>query len=367
MNHRLQLAFRCPLRDFDLEINALLAQRITGVFGPSGSGKTSFVECLAGIRQQAKGKIVFGEKVWMDSSTGVRLALTKRNIGYLPQQHLLFPHMRVLQNLRYGESRARSRGLDATGLLNEVIDTLELAPLVQQSVGQLSGGERQRVALGRALCSGPELLILDEPLSSLDVQLRKKILPFLLRVRDHFNIPMLVVSHHPGELMTLCDEILVLKRGIITVKDTPLKVFSHKEVYPDVAHDGFQNLLNGVVETHEAHTSRIRLGEGATAQTAIVMGKEYPKGHSVKLGFSPTDVLISHQPIRGISARNQWKAEVASIDWIGDQVLVMCLLSGVSDNRAMIQLTPDALEELRIMKGTDVYLILKSSAIEMIG
>ena len=355
---------KLPLGNFDLKANADLRHRITGVFGSSGSGKTSLVESLIGLRSKASGTIEFAGKPWLHTENHTRLKLQQRNIGYLPQQHFLFPHMNVAQNLAYGEDRARTRGLDVEQLKLEVVETLELGSLLYQKPEQLSGGERQRVALGRALCSGPEILMLDEPLSSLDIRLRKRILPFLLKTRDHFKLPMLIVSHHPMELMTLCDEVLVMDKGRIVAQDKPLAVFSEKSLYLDVAAEGFRNVVNGVVDVVDGHTSCVRIG---ATQVATVIGTEFPVGSPVKLSFSPTDVLLSRSKVTGISARNQWLAEIVSIEMIGDQVIVMCDLLGSDDCRAVIELTTDAFDELKITKGSDVFLILKSSSIEVIG
>ncbi len=367
MKPELHLSLRYPLRDFELEIDTILSQQITGVFGASGSGKTSLVESLIGLRTSAKGCIRFGKSYWLDDDAGIRVKPQHRNIGYVPQQPLIFPHLSGMGNLRYGEARAAARGLDSDSLRNSVIETLELGPFLDQKVDQLSGGERQRLALGRALCSGPEILMLDEPLSALDIRLRKRILPFLLRIREHFEIPMLIVSHHPVDLMTLCDEVLVLQNGKIIAQDTPLKVFSEKTLFGNVASEGFRNVINAVVDKVDVHVSHLRIGDEVRGQEAVVIGSDLLVGHTVKLSFSPTDVLLSRSPIKGISARNQWEAEVVSIEESEDQVIVLCEIGGSKDCQAVVQLTTDALDELKIIRGSDVFLILKSSAIEVIA
>ncbi|MEE3178395.1 MAG: ATP-binding cassette domain-containing protein, partial [Verrucomicrobiota bacterium] len=179
------------------------SRRVTGLFGASGSGKTTWLETMAGLRRSARGFIQFGETVWLDSDARIDVPPEQRGIGYVPQDHLLFPHMTVRRNLQSGQQRAAVSGHDFKRMLEDVVDVLELDSLLERGVRELSGGERQRVALGRALCSGPRLLLLDEPLASLDLQLRLRILPFLQRVRDHFDVPMLVVSHNPIELQAL--------------------------------------------------------------------------------------------------------------------------------------------------------------------
>jgi molybdate transport system ATP-binding protein len=191
-----------PLAEFTLDVSLELSARTTALYGPSGAGKTSLLEVIAGLRKPARGTVE------LNGRDVTHLPPRLRRVGYVPQDDALFPHMTVRQNIFYA-SRAKEHA---------VVDVLELAPTLDRSVKQLSGGERKRVALARALLSDPEVLLLDEPLSGVDVALRDRVLEYLVRVRDEFPIPTVYVTHQMEEVQAICDELVVLERGRITAR-----------------------------------------------------------------------------------------------------------------------------------------------------
>jgi molybdate transport system ATP-binding protein len=202
---------RLPLAHFTLELDVILGAPMTALFGASGSGKTSLLEVIAGLRRPAAGCIKVDGQVMTDVASRVSLPPERRAIGYVPQDGALFPHLSVRSNLLYG---APAAGTAPAGLTFEhVTEVLEIAHLADRAPGTLSAGEKQRVALGRALLAAPRLLLLDEPLAGLDLPLRERLLPYLLRVRDEFRLPMIYVTHSPDEVMALCPEVLVLEHG----------------------------------------------------------------------------------------------------------------------------------------------------------
>jgi molybdate transport system ATP-binding protein len=203
-----------PLADFTLEIDAQLQCQVTGIFGPSGAGKTSLLDLIAGLRQPASARIALNDRVLTDTAAGVVMPPRLREIGYVPQDLALFPHLSVRQNLLYGHRNGRETG-PLFGF-EHVTEVLQLQPLTARGTGDLSGGERQRVALARALLSSPRLLLLDEPLASLEAGLKAKIIPYLRRVRDEFQLPILYVTHDEQEVLALCDEVLEMQRGRMT-------------------------------------------------------------------------------------------------------------------------------------------------------
>ena len=192
---------------FTLEMSARLDAPITALFGPSGSGKTTTLDAIAGLRTPIRGTIAVNDRVLFSSDSPINLPPHQRHIGYMPQDVALFPHMNVRRNLLYGRHPGVSPDLD------RVVGMLEIDRLVDRRVNDLSGGERQRVALGRALMSGPSLLLLDEPLAAVDVPLRRRILPYLQRVRDDLKIPILYVSHDREEVNELADAVVHLDSG----------------------------------------------------------------------------------------------------------------------------------------------------------
>jgi len=211
-----------PLSDFSLELNFSLEEETFGLFGRSGAGKTSLLDLIAGVRRPTRGRIILDDIILTDCATQLRVPSRERGIGYVPQEGALFPHLSVEENLRYGEGRKGAAVIS----FEQVVSILNLHTLLRRRMTHLSGGEKQRVALGRALLSSPRLLLLDEPLSSLDAALREETMELLEQVRTEFHLPWIYVSHAAWELQRLCSEVLVLDRGHV-IKQGPIeKIFS---------------------------------------------------------------------------------------------------------------------------------------------
>jgi molybdate transport system ATP-binding protein len=194
---------------FTLVATITLTSRAAALFGPSGAGKTTVLDTIAGLRTPRRGSIAVDDRVLFSSSARINLPPHQRRVGYVPQDVALFPHMNVRANLLYGNHQGTSPTLE------RVVEMLEITSLVDRRVTQLSGGERQRVALGRALMSGPSLLLLDEPLAAVDVPLRRRILPYLQRVRDELQVPIVYVSHDREEIEALADTVVRIENGQI--------------------------------------------------------------------------------------------------------------------------------------------------------
>ena len=211
----IELRFRLEQGGFVLDLDERLTGRITALFGPSGAGKTTVLDAIAGLREPTSGRLAIGSRVVFSNADRVNLPPHERHVGYVTQDVALFPHMNVRRNIEYG--RRRGQRLD----LNTVVEMLEIRGLVDRGASMLSGGERQRVALARALMSAPELLLLDEPLAAVDFELRRRILPYVERVRDSLAIPILYVSHDRDELCQLADHVIVLNRGTVLRSGSP--------------------------------------------------------------------------------------------------------------------------------------------------
>jgi molybdate transport system ATP-binding protein len=203
----LTLDFALTQGAFRLEVHERVTANVLALVGPSGAGKTTVLDTIAGLRHASSGEIRIGERLLYSSAEGVFVPARRRRVGYVPQDVALFPHLNVRRNVLYGAGRGRTLSIA------RVVDILEIASLLDRSTAGLSGGERQRVAVARALLSGPDLLLLDEPLAAVDVELRRRIVPYLRRVRDELGVPMVYVSHAEEEVEALADHVVRLENG----------------------------------------------------------------------------------------------------------------------------------------------------------
>lgn len=215
------ITFNAELKRDDFELDATFRADggITALFGPSGSGKSTILALIAGLLKPARGRITLGERILTDTAQGIFIAKHKRRAGLVFQDAQLFPHMTVAQNLKFATWFAPSSADQLE--MASVVDVLGLAHLLDRRAPGLSGGEKQRVALGRALLSAPELLLLDEPLASLDEPRRDEILPLIERMRDQFGIPILYVTHSPSEVLRLASRVIKLERGRVVWSGNP--------------------------------------------------------------------------------------------------------------------------------------------------
>jgi molybdate transport system ATP-binding protein len=219
------------LKALTLQLDVLLDKKVTALFGPSGSGKTTVLELVAGLRHPHEGTIELDGRTLADPRRGIFVPPQIRQIGYVPQDLALFPHLTVRQNIVYGFSKRG--GPHAKISPEKLCQLLDIERLLDRKPRFLSGGEKQRVAIARALLRSPQLLLFDEPLTSLDQSLKDRIMPYLEIIRDEFAIPMLYVSHSPAELMALCEDVVVLEKGKCVAHGVPDKLFTvaHERIY----------------------------------------------------------------------------------------------------------------------------------------
>jgi molybdate transport system ATP-binding protein len=366
----LSIDLKLPLQPFTLRCSATLAEQVTGLFGPSGSGKTSLVETITGLRRNAKGRIVFGDTVWMDSDQNIFLPPEQRGIGFVPQRGLLFPHLNVRQNLLFGSKRAKPNAETSAqasrDLFDQVVDILNLGELLHRKPAALSGGERQRVAAGRAVCSNPQLLIMDEPLSSLDLALRYKTLAFFIRLVNDLKLSMIWVSHDAIEVQAICDELIAIERGEFTHRGNPVQVLSNPKVFPTLEFSGFQNVFPcRIVESTEVQTT-VRL-DGGSAQLILsetIRDQRNESGASAFVTIPARSILISTENPSHVSAGNRLPSTIVRIEPQSQSVAaVLVQLKNQSDQSPLvIELTTAALNRLKLEQGQSVYVLIKSTA-----
>jgi len=345
-----------PLASFALRVKATLAKKTTAVMGPSGAGKTSLLEAIAGLRRGVRGRISLSGAVVLESERGIDLPPEQRRVGYVPQDAGLFPHLTVMDNVRFGARGGAER-------VTSAIQTLEIGPLIKRYPGSLSGGEKQRVALARALASDPRVLLLDEPLASLDVGLKERIIPYLLRIRDEWKLPGLYVTHNVGEALALAGEVMLLRDGGVESRGAPLDLLSSPGLMRE-AEAGIENLLQGRVLAHDepAGVTCVELAGGLVVAAPLAM--ERAVGWPATVAVRAEDILVATEPPRGLSARNVYEARIAAIDRTGRDMTLRCEVAG--GRSLLVRVTPAAVAALGLSTGRSVWLAIKSHSVRLV-
>lgn len=349
----LELNFSQTLGTHCLNINeSLPAAGITAVFGVSGAGKTSLINAISGLTRPQQGRIVLNGRVLNDVEQGICLAPEKRRVGYIFQDARLFPHYKVRGNLRYGMAKSMTDQFD------KLVALLGIEPLLDRLPGSLSGGEKQRVAIGRALLTAPELLLLDEPLASLDIPRKRELLPYLQRLAREINIPMLYVSHSLDEILHLADKVLVLEAGNVKAFGSLEEVWSSSVMHPWLPQEQQSTILKVTVLKHHPHYAMTALALGD--QHMWVNKLDKPLQAAVRIRIQATDVSLALQPPTQTSIRNVLHAKVVQCYDDNGQVEVQLDVSG---RTLWARVSPWARDDLAIKPGQWLYAQIKSVSI----
>jgi len=348
------LRCRIPLAQFELDIDVTFNARVTSIFGPSGSGKTTLLDAIAGLRPIAEGEIEINGHTIFSSARGVDRPPRQRAIGYVPQEGALFPHLSVRKNILFGANRdanGKAKGIS----MDHVLDVLEIGDLLNRPVTKLSGGEAQRVALARAILSRPELLLLDEPLAALDIGLKERILPYLGRVRDEFEIPMVYVTHNLSEVLTLADWVLMIQQGRLVTQGVPQEAFKSTQAMMQIPEEQFENVFNvTLVESDpESGQTKVRMESG---QELFIPYIQKPASRFIQIRISADDILVATQRPEQISAGNVVPGIVRAIDWLHGQAILTVSAGG----EFYVRLTAAAVKRLGLVEETAVFLIMKT-------
>jgi molybdate transport system ATP-binding protein len=344
---------------FTLQGSLRLEQPVNGVFGPSGSGKSTLLKVIAGLAMPQTGRISLQGEVLLDAQQGIHLPPHRRRIGLVFQDSQLFPHLSVKSNLLYGLKLLLPAQRHFQ--LEHILELLEIGQLLKRRPRHLSGGEKQRVALGRTLLASPRLLLLDEPLASLDEGLKQQILPFLRRVRDELRIPMLYVSHAINEILSLTPHLVVIDKGFILGQGPFLQVIRQQNILDLARSLGLENVLQVEVRRHDPDM-------GYTAvqydhhELYLPLCK-LPVGTRTFAALRAVDVALAKQAIKDITIQNQIPGRITQLLRIADRVLVEV------DIGVLIQaeVTFKAVHDLQLAVDEPVYCLSKVRAWSYLG
>lgn len=336
--------------DFRLESNA----DSLVLFGPSGSGKTTLLRVILGLERAATSRVRLGGMWLEDSPRNLRLPAHERRLGWVPQSPMLFPDRTVLDNIRFGPRTKESKAD-----MDRAIEVLELGPHLASPTTVLSGGEKQRVALARAVASRPRALLMDEPLASLDLTLRGRVLPYLLRIREELGLPLIHITHDPDEAILLGDEIAVLDAGRLVARGEPRETLWSRAVLPLTTQLSVENLIEAVGADAGTATTRVRTRGGLELETPWPVSA----GEQLRLGIRAEDILIGLERPGRLSARNVCPGQIDRIEEVENHRLLHIDVMG---ERLVAKLTIGAVEELELVRGGEVYLIIKSQAIRRV-
>jgi molybdate transport system ATP-binding protein len=349
------LRCRIPLAHFELDIDVSFDARLASIFGPSGSGKTTLLDAIAGLRDITAGEIEIDGSTLFSSARGINRPPRERGIGYVPQEGALFPHLSVRKNILFGAGRSADISRSKKISVEHVLGVLEIGSLLDRPVTKLSGGEAQRVALARAILSQPRLLLLDEPLASLDIGLKEKILPYLARVRDEFKIPMIYVTHNLTEVLTLADWVLMIRQGRLVTQGVPKEALRSMHAIMQIPEEQFENVftVTFVESDPEAGRTKVRLQAG---RELFIPYLPRPRNNTIQIRISADDILVAIKPPEGISAGNILPGTVRRIDMIDGQAMVTV----AAGDEFYALLTVSAVKRLGLVEKTPVFLIMKT-------
>lgn len=351
-----------PRKNFDLLITADFGRGITGIYGPSGSGKTSFFQAIAGLVKPQRGRVSINYRTVFDADRKVNVPVAERRIGYVFQEGRLFPHLSVEKNLLYGFKK----NSDDLISYRDVVRLLNLGPLLKSKPSQISGGERQRTALGRALLSSPEVLLLDEPFSALDVQLRNQILPFLYKIHQTVKIPILVVSHEMTDLLKLTDRLFILREGRCIGHGSYTELLRVPMLRNIIGSNVLVNTLEMQIETADDSRGIVTLShEKMTQNLKAVYNKDQLRclpGSMVKLFVHSDDITLSNAYVSDISVQNQLQGELKEI--INGNHVNICLVDmGLP---LSIEITAESVKRMKLEVGKTVWCLFKSVAVDLV-
>ncbi len=339
---------------FELNAAVAVGGGLTALIGPSGSGKTTLVNIIAGLVRPLQGRISFSDNIWFDSERNLFVPPHERHIGYVFQEGRLFPHMTVLQNLNYAKRFGRGRGNQKEN--QRLTELLGIGHLLERRPAKLSGGEKSRVAIGRALFSGPDLLIMDEPLSALDAARKAEIMPYLEYIRDETGIPILYVSHLMEEVARLATGVIAMEAGRVVASGDPSEVLRSQSALPSSIPAG--SFIQARVEE--------RLVDEGLMRAVSAAGPLYLRladaavGDVVRVHIPATEITLARDMPQNISALNRLFGIVETVRGEGSETEVVVNCAG---ERILARITRRSVQSMALNPGEEVCLLFKAVAI----
>ncbi|MBX4990734.1 molybdate transport system ATP-binding protein [Rhizobium binae] len=329
---------------------------VTALFGRSGSGKTSLIRIIAGLARPDEGRVVLDGESLTETKAGLFVPKHRRHFGYVFQEARLFPHLSVRANLSYG--RWFAPGVARGESFDHVVDLLGIETLLDRSPAKLSGGEKQRVAIGRALLCSPRLLLMDEPLAALDEARKAEILPYLERLRDQTEIPIVYVSHSIAEVARLANKVVVMRDGGVEAVGPAVDILSRASAAFDRKEAGA--LLQGIVESFDArhHLSTVALKSGRLH----IPGAALTPGKPVRIRIPSRDVMLATARPEGLSALNIVEGKIEQLSPDADGTVEIRLDCG--GDAILSRITALSCERLDLRPGNTVFAVIKTVALE---
>lgn len=352
----IEARFELEYPSFRLDFEAVLPGRgVTALFGPSGCGKTTALRCVAGLARPRRGRLVVNGEVWQDEQRF--LPTHRRALGYVFQESSLFDHLDVRRNLEYGRSRVKKSGQSAS--LDHLVELLGLTHLLPRMPAGLSGGERQRVAIARALLTSPRLLLMDEPLTALDVARKAEFLPYLERLHAELDIPVLYVSHAPDEVARLADHIVVMEAGKALATGELADVLARLDLPIRLGEEAGIVLSATIAERDAAWSlARVEFPGGAL----WVRDSGHASGEQVRVRVLARDVSIAREPAHGTSIMNSLPAQVEALGDDTHPALALVRLR-VNGTAIVARITRRSAHALALEPGAQVWAQIKAAAV----
>lgn len=357
VNDQISARFKVGYGAFSLDVDLALPGRgVSALFGASGSGKTTCLRVIAGLERASDAYLEINGEVWQDDAHGIFLPTYQRSLGYVFQEASLFPHLDVKRNLEYGMRRISASSRQVS--LDQAVALLDIAHLMQRKPDKLSGGERQRVAIARALATSPRILLMDEPLAALDAKRKSEIMPYLERLHDELDIPILYVSHAPDEVARLADHLVLLENGMVIASGATNDLLTRLDL--DVAHGDTASAL--VTATISAHDPDYHLSSATFSGGQLLLPQQSASlGQQVRIRVQARDVSLSLTPQHDTSILNIVATTVTELspDAIG-QVMVGLDARGT---RLLARITSKSCASMDLRPGKTVYAQIKGIAI----